>query len=136
MPAGYSGRPLAQRLGLKEGLKIAILNPPQGYSRTLGNLRKHVLSREQSEGPLDFLQFFTKQRAELDSSFPVLKQKLSPTGALWISWPKGTSKVSTNLNENIVREIGLKNGMVDVKVCAVDETWSGLKFVYRVNDRK
>ncbi len=136
MPAGYSDRPLAQKLGLKEGLKIAILNPPQGYSRALGNFRKDVFSVEQSEGRLDFLQFFTKQRAELESSFPSLKQKLSQTGALWISWSKGTSKVGTDLTENIVREMGLKNGMVDVKVCAVDETWSGLKFVYRVKDRQ
>ncbi len=136
MPAGYSKRPLAEKLGIREGLKVAILNPPDGYQRILGKIRENILPIENSEGPLDFVQFFTKRRAELESKFPTLKQKLSQAGVLWISWPKGTSKVDTDLNENIVREIGLKNGMVDVKVCAVDVTWSGLKFVNRVNDRK
>ncbi len=136
MTAGYSKRPLAQRLGIKEGLKGAILNPPDGYRRKLGKLRDSILSLEKADDSFEFLQFFTKERAELETRFPTLKQKLLLKGALWISWPKGTSKVKTDLNENIIREIGLQNGMVDVKVCAVDETWSGLKFVYRVRDRK
>ena len=90
----------------------------------------------QLKGPLDFIQFFTQVRNELEVQFRDLKRELLKGGMLWISWPKGSSKVETDLNEGIVREIGLKNGLVDVKVCAVDEVWSGLKFVYRKEDRK
>jgi len=87
------------------------------------------------KSPLDFIHFFTKLRGELENKFPILKQELSQDGILWISWPKGSSKVETDLNENVVREIGLKNGLVDVKVTNVDQIWSGLKFVYRLKDR-
>lgn len=88
------------------------------------------------EGLLDFIQFFTKESAELEKQFRALKKSLSPDGMLWVSWPKGAAKVKTDLNENIVREIGLDHQLVDVKVCAIDEIWSGLKFVFRVKDRK
>ena len=84
---------------------------------------------------MDFIQFFTKQRSELNHVFPALKERVSETGMLWISWPKAASKIATDVDENAVREIGLKNQMVDIKVCAVDDVWSGLKFVYRLKDR-
>jgi hypothetical protein len=87
-------------------------------------------------GPLDFIQFFTTARVDLEAQFTILKQSLTPTGMLWVSWPKKASKLKTDLDENIIREIGLAHGLVDVKVCAVDEQWSGLKFIYRLKDRK
>ncbi len=136
MSTGYSRKSLTEKLGITEGFKIVILNPPKDYFNTLGNLPKDVLVTKTLKGPLDFIHFFTKKREELENKFPVLKKELAQNGMLWISWPKGSSKLKTDLNENVVREIGLKNGLVDVKVCVVDETWSGLKFVYRLKDRK
>ena len=136
MTTGHSQKSLIEKLGIREGFKIIILNPPDGHDKTLGKLPKSVFVTETLEGPLDFIQFFTRKREELESKFPILKQELSQRGMLWISWPKGSSKLETDLNENIVREIGLKNGLVDVKICAIDETWSGLKFVYKLKNRK
>ncbi len=114
---------------------MAILNPPSDYPSTLGPLPKNATTVEKLRGPLDFIHLFTGSREELEAEFPRLKAALSPGGLLWISWPKGASKVKTDLNENVVREIGLANGLVDVKVAAIDATWSGLKFVYRLQDR-
>ena len=120
---------------MKEGFRIIIINPPRDYLNALEIPRRTIVAN-QLKGPLDFIQFFTQVRNELEVQFPDLKRELLKGGMLWISWPKGSSKVETDLNEGIVREIGLKNGLVDVKVCAVDEVWSGLKFVYRKEDRK
>lgn len=136
MPAGYSNTPLPRKLGIKEGFKVAFLNPPEGYGRTLGKLPPNVVLVEQPHGSFDIIQFFTRRKAELESRFATLKESLSQNGALWVSWPKRSSRVDTDLNENLVREIGLNSGLVDVKICAVDETWSGLKFVRRLKDRK
>lgn len=136
MPAGYSKRSLVDKLGIKNGAKVAILNPPENYNTTLGPLPGSVAASKKLQGHLDFIHFFTKERRELAAKFPSLKGALEKNGMLWISWPKGASKVATDLDENVVREIGLSNGLVDIKVCAVDETWSGLKFVYRTKDRK
>jgi hypothetical protein len=135
MAAGYSKKSLAEKLGIKEGFKIIIINPPRDYLNTLKIPQKVTLTN-QLKGPLEFIHFFTKSCKELEVQFPGLRRELLKGGMLWISWPKGSSKVETNLNEGIVREIGLKNGLVDIKVCAVDEVWSGLKFVYRKEDRK
>src|SRR5262245_58044647 len=129
MAAAYSKRPLAEKLGIKEGFKIIIIHSPRDYLNTLEiPLRTRVAN--QLKGPLDFIHFFTKARKELEAQFPGLKRELHKDGMIWISWPKASSKVETDLNEGIVRDIGLKNGLVDIKVCAVDEVWSGLKFVY------
>jgi len=136
MSVGYSKKFLIQKLGIREGFKIIILNPPEDYNKTLGKLPKDVFVARTLKGPLDFIHFFTTKRSELESKFPILKQELSQDGMLWVSWPKGSSKVGTDLNENVVREIGLKNGIVDVKVIAVDEIWSGLKFVRRLKDSR
>lgn len=89
-----------------------------------------------SEGTFDFIHFFTKSHQQLETEFPKLKSKISQNGILWISWPKRTSGEKTDLNDNVVRKVGLDNGMADVKVAAIDETWSGLKFVFRIRDRK
>jgi hypothetical protein len=136
MPAGYSKRALPEKLGIKRGLKICILNAPAGYDATLGEIPPETRRLRSPKGPLDFIHLFTQKRADLEEMFPKLKRELTEAGMLWISWPKGSSKVPTDLNDGVVREIGLKNGLVDIKVCAVDEIWSGLKFVYRLKDRK
>lgn len=133
--AGYSKTPLAQKLGIKAGQKAVILNAPRGYRRTLGALPEGASIVESLSSESGFIHLFTAERGELERKFAGLKRKLLSHGMLWISWPKGAANVETDLNENIVREIGLKNGLVDVKVCAVDEVWSGLKFVYRLKDR-
>ena len=126
---GYSGKPLKDKLGIKDSATVCIVKAPKGYVAGLGvvNARK---------GPYDFVQLFTTSTAELKKFFPVMKKRMTQTGMLWISWPKTASGVKTDLNENVVRDIGLGNGLVDVKVAAVDEIWSGLKFVYRLADRK
>ena len=130
--AGYSKRSLAEKLGIQEGAEILILNAPGDYDQCLVPLPSGVLRKKKLNQSVAFIQFFTKQKRELLKEFPILKKHLRPKGILWISWPKGASKVKTDLNENIVREIGLANGMVDIKVCAVNEIWSGLRFAFRL----
>jgi hypothetical protein len=135
MTAGYSGTPLVKKLGIKSGSRLFILNAPAHYAETLGELPGGVLQADALAGPLDFIHFFTKERAELEAQFPDLKAALAPDGMLWISWPKKAAKVQTDLDENVIREIGLSQGLVDVKVAAIDNVWSGLKFVYRLESR-
>lgn len=135
MPTGYSKRSLVEKLGIRPDRRVAILDPPEGYDRTLGPLPEGVRRVSSLRTPLDFIQFFTTDRKGLEKRFPALARALRDDGALWISWPKGSSKVPTDVNENVVRAIGLANRLVDVKVCAVDEVWSGLKFVRRLKDR-
>jgi hypothetical protein len=116
---------------------IAIAAPP-GYRKMLGTLppgARVELHAGAGRGPRAFIHCFATARRMLTSRFPQLERALAPAGMLWVSWPKGTSGFTTDLTENVVREIGLANGLVDVKVCAVDATWSGLKFVRRVKDR-
>lgn len=134
--AGYSKRSLVEKLGIKPGYKIHIANSPEGYGKTLGKLPEKTVVARSLDSSCDFIHFFTTDRAELESGFPKLKKHLASAGMLWISWPKGASKIKTAVNENIAREIGLQNGLVDVKVCAVDDVWSGLKFVFRLKDRR
>ena len=133
--AGYSKRTLVEKLGIKPGARVLLIDAPPDYLDTLGELPPRTQIVDDLEAQLDFIQYFTKDLNELELAFPDLKNSLREDGMIWISWPKGASKVKTDLNENIIREIGLKNNLVDVKVCAVDEIWSGLKFVYRVKDR-
>jgi hypothetical protein len=135
MPAGYSKRSLVEKLGIRANSTLAILGAPKGYSRMLGKLPAGVRPMGKLRGTFNLIHFFTKQRDGLNREFASLKHALDPNGALWISWPKGSSKVPTDVSENVVREIALSNGLVDIKVCAVDEVWSGLKLVYRLKDR-
>jgi hypothetical protein len=136
MSAGYSGTPLLKKLGIKSGQRVLILNAPEGYAVTLGDLPDGVDAADELRGTFDFIHFFTVERGDLEDRFLELKSALAIDGMLWISWPKKAAKMATALDENIIREIGLTNGLVDVKVAAVDERWSALKFVYRVKDRK
>jgi len=124
-----------QKLGIKPDMRIAIVNAPRGYGRVLGKLPSRVTRKASAVGPLDFVQFFTTERRELERRFAALARSLAPAGMLWISWPKKASGVTTDLTEDVIRAIGLAHGLVDVKVAAVDEVWSGLKFVRRVKDR-
>ncbi|NNF05695.1 MAG: DUF3052 family protein [Candidatus Eisenbacteria bacterium] len=137
MPAGYSGTPLPKKLGIKEGHRIVLVGAPKGYDKTLGKLPADVEVRETLRGgPFDVIHFFTKKKSDLLKRFPQLAGKLEQNGGLWISWPKKASKVATDVTEADVRRIGLESGLVDNKICAVDETWSGLRFVIRVKDRR
>ncbi|MBI3548852.1 MAG: DUF3052 domain-containing protein [Elusimicrobia bacterium] len=133
--AGYSGKPLVDKLGIKPGHRAFIEGAPAGYTKTLGKLPPGATIEKTLKTGCEFLQLFAVSRAELDKKLPVLKKAMPPGGMLWISWPKGASGVATDLTGDLVRAAGLKTGLVDVKVCAVDDTWSGLKFVYRLKDR-
>ena len=133
--AGYSGTPLPQKLGFKPGTRYLLAGAPPGYGRTLGRLPADCTLCGPRDANLDLIQLFVSSEKSLVSRFPPLTGKLQPAGALWVSWPKKSSGVITDLTENDVRRIGLAAGLVDIKVCAVDETWSGLKFVRRLKDR-
>lgn len=136
MPSsGYSGTSLARKLGIKAGQQIAILNKPMGYKKRLEPLISDIRITEVLSKDLAFIHFFVKERAQLKKELPALRSGLAYGGMLWISWPKKASKVATDLDGNIVRELGLAIGLVDIKVAAIDEIWSGLKFVYRLEDR-
>lgn len=154
--AGYLQKSLTQKLGIKEGHIISLLNAPDEYGLQLFPIPPGCSIYDKLIEPADFIQYFSKSKADLNKAFPDLKKYLKPAGSLWISWPKKSAKPSviarsettrscarrvqsrpkSDLNENIIREIGLANGLVDVKVIAVDEVWSGLKFVYRLSDRQ
>ncbi len=141
--AGYSGTPLPAKLGIKKDHRIALIQAPAGFAKILGDLPEGVkvsaASRERKRPEnvdlFDVMIFFTDSRAELVKEFRGLAERLSPAGGLWIAWPKKASGVPTDLTEDRIREIGLEAGLVDNKVCAVDDTWSGLRFVHRLKDR-
>lgn len=133
--AGYSGTPLPQKLGIKPGARLALVRAPEGFERELRPLPEGVRVRSQARGAQDVVLFFATRLAELERRFDGLARAIAPAGGLWIAWPKHNACVATDLREAIVRELGLAHGLVDNKVCAVDETWSGLRFVYRLTDR-
>lgn len=136
MPAGYSGTPLAKKLGIKSGFKVLILNAPVYYYDLFEDLPSDIVKSEEGDVGINFIHFFVKERSELESRFDALKSSLDINGMIWVSWPKKASKVLTDVDEGVVRKNGLDHGLVDIKVCAVDNIWSGLKFVYRKEDRK
>ncbi len=132
-PAGYSGTPLAKKLGIKPGINI-VMRAPAGYEELL-DLDTDIVLTKRLEPKANFIQVFFSSKRRLDNDFEVLAKNLASDGMLWISWPKKTSKMETDLDENLVRKIGLDHGLVDVKIAAIDDDWSGLKFVYRLKDR-
>jgi hypothetical protein len=132
--AGYSGTPLPKKLGIKENFRVALFDLPAEVKAELKNALASCLVAK--DGPVDFAMVFVKSASELKKQFPRAARLLAPAGMLWVSWPKKASGVATDLDENEVRRIGLEVGLVDVKVCAVNEVWSGLKFVIRVKDRE
>jgi hypothetical protein len=132
--AGYGGKPLAQKLGLKPGQRVLWVHAPAGYDRKLARAAG-IASANPARGPLDVIQVFVKRRKDLEARLPGLKERLQPAGMLWVSWPKKASGVPSDLTEDVVREVALAHALVDVKVCAVDEVWSALKLVRRRKDR-
>jgi hypothetical protein len=133
--AGYSGTPLPKKLGIKEGSRIALINAPKNFESELGELPANVEFIKRPTKSLDIILFFVLTERALTRDFATLAAKLNANGMIWIAWPKKSSGVTTDLSEPGVQRIGLDVGLVDVKVCAIDETWSGLKFVYRLKDR-
>ena len=133
--AGYSKRSLQAKLGIKADFRMIIINPPDHYDEILGPLPETISLEDRLEGLFDFIHFFTTESSVLAQTFPTLRDALVPNGMLWISWPKKASKVPTDLSEDVIRVVGLDNGLVDVKVAAVNQVWSALKFVYRLRDR-
>ena len=133
--AGYSGTPLVKKLGIKDGATVALLAAPPNFARTLAPLPDGVEVREQARGKLDVIVFFATRERELARRFPIMARALLPAGGLWVAWPKKASCVATDLTFDPVQQTGLDCGLVDNKVCAIDETWSALRFVVRVADR-
>lgn len=133
--AGYSKRSLVDKLGIKPGSRVSFSNEPSHYFALLGVSAGGIEIAGGRARDLDFLHVFVRDRKQLAAAFPRAKLRIKPNGVLWVSWPKLTSTLTSDLSENVVREIGLANGLVDVKVAAIDEDWSGLKFVYRLRDR-
>lgn len=132
--AGYSGTPLPKKLGLKPGMRAASVGAPGHYRALVGTLSDiRFLNRPGKE--MDFMHLFCTTAAELQRRLPGARDALARDGTLWVSWPKKSSGLQRDLDESGVRHAGLAAGLVDVKICAVDETWSGLKFVYRLEDR-
>src|SRR5262245_40042274 len=134
--AGYSGTHLAKKLGIKVGSKIFLLNAPDNYLQLVAPLPAEAEVVSQFTNDTDMVHIFSDRRAELSKSLRALRTKLKQDGMIWVSWPKKSSKVSTDITEDTVREIALSLGLVDIKVCAVDEVWSGLKLVIRKENRK
>jgi hypothetical protein len=133
--AGYSGTPLIQKLGIKPGYTLYIAQPPAAYFDWLSPMPAEVVVRSRLSGTFNFIHLFATHEKVFRRQFVRMTRHLDKSGMLWVSWPKKTSKVASDLDENIIRRFGLDQGMVDIKVCAVNEIWSGLKFVYRVIDR-
>ncbi|HEY2769810.1 MAG TPA: DUF3052 domain-containing protein [Solirubrobacteraceae bacterium] len=133
--AGYSSTPLPMKLGIKPGSRLGLLGAPSGFEATLGELPSGVTVIGQARAPLDVIVAFFTSRASLARRLPTLQRAMTPSAGLWIAWPKRASGVATDVGEGVVRELGLAAGLVDNKVCAIDEVWSGLRLVYRLRDR-
>ena len=134
--AGYSGTPLPQKLGIKPGLTVVAINAPSNYRRLLGQIPDSVTFSERLKSGSSFVHLFTSRRSEMQKKMSILRDKISDNGAIWVSWPKKSSGISTDVTEDVIREIALPLRFVDIKVCAVDETWSGLKLMIRRENRK
>ncbi len=132
---GYSGTPLPKKLGVKPSSRLALVYPPKDIDEILGELPDGVRICSTDDDALNVVVFFTKRRLLLEDHFCGLAARLQPAGSLWIAWPKRRSGVETDLTDRVVREVGLSKGLVDTKVCAISDIWSGLRFVYRLVDR-
>jgi hypothetical protein len=127
--AGYSGKPLVQKLGIKPGFRIFVDGAPLAYGQIVGGLPADVKTAARVKSPLDMVHLFATEASALRKKLPACRDAIAPDGMVWVSWPKKSSGVATDLTENVVRDTGLSLGLVDIKVCAIDEVWSGLKFV-------
>jgi hypothetical protein len=133
--AGYSGTPLLKKIGIKTDHRVLLINAPKGFANTLGELPENAKSVAQGK-PFDVGIVFVTSKADLEKNLRAFHGAMEQNGMIWAAWPKKTSGVVTDLVEDKIREIGLAAGLVDVKVCAIDDTWSGLKFVIRLADRQ
>lgn len=136
MTSGYSGTPLVRKLGIRSGMACAALDAPEHYLELLVGLPADVPIGEVAIPDLDFVHLFARERAGLDARLRALREMIVPNGMIWVSWPKKASGVVTDVSEDVIRTTALSVGLVDVKVCAVDETWSGLKLVIPKADRR
>ena len=136
MPAGYSGTPLARKLGIEAGHRVGLIGAPEGFEKTLQGLPEGVRLSRRAAGRFDVIVLFAGRAAELARRFGRLAERLDMAGGLWVAWPKKSSGVASDVGEAVVRQTGLAGGLVDNKICAVDETWSALRFVYRLQDRQ
>jgi hypothetical protein len=133
--AGYSATPLAKKLGIKEGFQIRLINIPDYYFSLFTDLPANLIIADYPSEDLDFVHLFTKQQSEFLKLLPDIKSAIKQNGIIWVSWPKKASKVPTDITEDMIRNYALQIGLVDIKVCAVDEIWSGLKLVIPVKNR-
>lgn len=133
--AGYSTTPLAQKLGIKPGAKVAALNAPAGYRKLLAPLPAQVSLTDKAAAGAGFVHLFVTERRVLEKELKRLRKLLDDAGVLWVSWPKKSSGVGSDITEDVIREVCLPLGLVDIKVCAVDDTWSGLKLMIRREER-
>jgi hypothetical protein len=133
--SGYSGTPLAKKLGIKDGFRIQLINAPEYYLNLFTDLPPKLYFEDNATEKIDFIHFFTRSKTEYIQLLPSLKQQIKSNGIIWVSWPKKASKVPTDITEDIIRNYAIEIGLVDIKVCAVDEIWSGLKLVIPVKDR-
>jgi DUF3052 family protein len=136
MAAGYSSKPLCEKLGIKPGMEVAALGAPASFRALLAPLPPGVTFARAPQRGAPFIHLFAKSRLELAEQLVMYRKTMAQDGSLWVSWPKKASKVKTDITEDVVRELAFPLGLVDVKVCAVDETWSGLKLVIRTSARK
>ena len=138
--AGYSGTPLPKKLGIKADHRVAVIRPPDGFETTLGDLPENAALQvglgRASGGPLDVIIVFVTRRSELERQLASMRGRMASAGSLWVAWPKKASRVATDITEDVVRDIALPTGLVDNKVCAIDETWSGLRLVIRLEHRR
>jgi hypothetical protein len=133
--AGYSSTSLPAKLGIKDGARVAFVRAPTEFAAALGALPDGVTVRERLRGPLDVIVVFVTRRRDLERRLAALRRAMDPAAGLWVAWPKRASGVQTDMTEDIVREVALPTGLVDNKVCAIDDTWSGLRLVIRRSER-
>ena len=133
--AGYSGKPLADKLGIREGHEVALLHAPPDFTTTLAPLPSGVTIHARASRDASVVVLFSREAAALEREFAPAAKALPAGGMLWVAWPKKAAKQQTDLTEDVVRRIGLEAGLVDVKVCAIDDVWSGLKFLRRRADK-
>ncbi len=133
--AGYSGTPLSKKLGIKPGARVKVGNAPRNYEDLLAPLPDNAVISPRLRAPVDIVHLFVKSRSKLQSALPRALREIQRDGAIWVSWPKKASGVTTDITEDTIRELALPMSLVDVKVCAVDDTWSGLKLVIRKSHR-
>lgn len=133
--AGYSANPLYKKLGIKEGYTVKLINAPGNYNELIGDIAVHIVIKNTARKDIDLVHLFTNSAKELETSLPKLKEQIKKDGTIWVSWYKKSAKKPTELTEDMIRDTALATGLVDVKVCAIDEEWSGLKLVFRLKDR-